>query len=261
MTRSCTPAATSAAYTISNNDFGNDPSDDLGVLTDWFYQGGKHAFMTGDDLAFSLTVSGIAARTFLTRFLGVDVASTNLRPLIGNQTMPRVEVVPGNSLNLVDDAAWYANGGCPGINDFDAVIPVGGAETFARFCNPAGEPDYPYAAAVRYTSIGDVVLLPYDLPAIVDAPDWSPPASPVPDARVVAEGDAGAVGSDLRGNSRRPRRRRLCRVGLPQPLQPAHHHHAGPAAGGRRGSDSSTTSAAAWCGRCMTARSPVVVTT
>jgi len=147
--------------------------DDLPVLTAWLAQGDKHAFMTGDDLVESLgSGSGL---TFRQTYLGVQLASGNITPLIGNQIAPRVEAVDGNSLSMPSDAAWIAGGGCPGIRDFDAVTTLAGAETLARFCNPNGVPDYPYAAAWRYTNIADVVTLPYDLAAVTNVPDWNPP--------------------------------------------------------------------------------------
>ena len=37
-------------YTLGNGDFTADPSNDIGVLSNWFQQGGKKAFLTGDDL-------------------------------------------------------------------------------------------------------------------------------------------------------------------------------------------------------------------
>ncbi len=165
-------------FTLSNGDFNGDPSRDIAVLTNWFEHGEKHAFLSGDDLVHSLTISGYAAQTFRTEYLGVDLVHTNVGPLIGNQVNPRVAVVAGNSLGMPDAAAWIASGGCPGINDFDAVTPRAGTETVARFCNPSGTPDYPFAAVWRHHDVADVIALPHDLAAMSAAPDWTPPGYP-----------------------------------------------------------------------------------
>jgi hypothetical protein len=155
-----------ATFTIANGDYGNDPSNDLGVLDAWFQQGGKQAFLTGDDLAFSLGVSGSQALAFRAQHLGIQFVNNNLRPLIENQTAPTVATVTGNSIFTTVDQ-WHAYGGCPGINDFDA-IEAGSAERLAEFLTSAGMPGYTYAAATRYVNVADVVFLPYDLSFVHD---------------------------------------------------------------------------------------------
>jgi hypothetical protein len=161
------------AYTLSNGDYANDPSRDLAVLDGWFQAGDKKAFMTGDDLAYSLTVVGGEGLDFLATYLGVTVDNNDLRPAINNQTAPRVRPTTGNSL-FTTAGDWIAYGGCPGINHFDAIHPTAGAERLARFLTPGGIPGYSYAAAVRKTDIADVVLLPYDFSVIYNPADYVP---------------------------------------------------------------------------------------
>ncbi len=155
-----------AMYALSNGEYYFDPSNDIGVLSAWFQQGGKKALLTGDDLAYSLGVSGSQALAFRTQYLGIQFVNNNLRPLIENQTAPTVVAVAGNSIFTTVDQ-WQAYGGCPGINDFDA-IEAGSAERLAEFLTSTGMPGYTFAAATRYVNVADVVLLPYDLSFVHD---------------------------------------------------------------------------------------------
>ncbi len=159
--------------TIANNDFNNDPSDDIGVLDDWFQQGDKHAFLTGDDLVYSLTTSGSAAQAFLNQHFSVQFISNNLLPYINNQTSPTVVPTGLNSIFTTPDT-WVVSGGCPGINDFDAFVPANPAVRQAEFLTPSGEPGYPYSAAQRCTNVADVVFLPYDFAFVENPPGYQP---------------------------------------------------------------------------------------
>ncbi len=209
-------------YTLGNGDGFFDFSDDIGVLTDWFEQGDKQAFMAGDDLVGSL--NGSAGTAFRLAYLGVDLVSGNIAPLIDNQTAPRVQAVAGNSISMPAEAAWVAYGGCPGLNDIDAVTPRAGAERMARFCNPSGQPDYPYAGMWRYTSSADVMALPYDLGFVVESGDWSPPDQ-VPVRAWLLGGVLFAFGHGLIPIPGRPRGRSPGRVRRhPTPSTPHQHH-------------------------------------
>ena len=148
-------------YTLGNNDPLKDPSNDIGILDNWFERGGKKAFMTGDDFPYSLTLVGGAGIDFLATYLGVNVVNRDVRPLIEGQTAPLVRPVAGNTVFTTADE-WVAFGGCLGINQFDAIETDSGAERVAQFMNPSGDPAYTYAAATRYTDIGDVIVMPYD---------------------------------------------------------------------------------------------------
>jgi hypothetical protein len=159
--------------TIANNDYGNDPSNDVGVLSNWFQQGGKKAFLTGDDLVFSLTNSGGAAQTFLNTYFSARFINNNILPLINNQTAPTVKPITGNSV-FTTPTEWIAFGGCAGINDFDAIETNGTAERLAQFMTPSGNPGYTYSAATRYTNVADVIYMPYDFMFIYNTPNYVP---------------------------------------------------------------------------------------
>ncbi len=162
-----------SVYTIANGDFASDPSNDIGVLNNWFASGDKSAFMTGDDLVFSLNNSGGGALAFAEAYLSASLVNNNLLPLINNQTAPMVRPIVGNSVFTTPDE-WVAYGGCPIVNDFDAIEANGAAERIAQFMTPSGNPGYSYAAGLRYTNVGDVILLPYDFSFIYNTPDYVP---------------------------------------------------------------------------------------
>ncbi|MBD3222876.1 T9SS type A sorting domain-containing protein [bacterium] len=163
---------------LANGDFDNDPSNDLNVVTNWFAQGDKNAFFTGDELVRGLLDAGSQGSAFVNTYLSVNYIQNSVGPLIGNQTAPLVKTIAGNSiLTTVDE--WIAYGGCLGINSFDAVEAVGNAERIAEFTDANGNPgQYTYAAGI-YNAYGpetaDVVYMPYDFFYIYNAPGWTPP--------------------------------------------------------------------------------------
>ncbi len=152
--------------TISNGDFNNDPSDDIGALQNWLADGNKGLFITGDDVASDLAWNaGVAGVGFVEDVLGVNLVSGFLRELIGNQATPLVVPVPGNPV-ITSVADWVAYGGCLGINTFDAVTIRGGATRLAEFTDTGGNPGaYSFSAATLnvYNSTNRVITLPYDL--------------------------------------------------------------------------------------------------
>lgn len=154
--------------TICNGDEDNDPSDDVGVLESWLQQGNKNMFLTGDNLAFDLWQSGTATLTFLNSRIGVNFIVPDLIPMIDSQVAPVVRAVPGNSVfQNADIQEWIAYGGCPGINELDAVEVMGATERLAEFTDPhCNSGQYPFAAATLNhdaTYNNEVVYLPYDL--------------------------------------------------------------------------------------------------
>ncbi len=159
------------SYLISNGDFNNDPSDDVDVLANWFNDGDKKAFMTGDDLINDLVSAGSTG--FVNNFISALLISDNILPLINSQTAPTVVPIAGNSV-FTTPSEWVAYGGCIGINDFDAIEATGGAERIAQFLTPAGNPGYSYAAALRYTNIADVIVMPYDFMFIYNPGNYVP---------------------------------------------------------------------------------------
>ena len=86
--------------TLANNDYNQDPSNDLGVVSAWFAQGGKKALLTGDDLVRHLSYSGTAALAFRNQYLGVTLHGDNVVPAIHDQTAPRVAADRGQQRAL-----------------------------------------------------------------------------------------------------------------------------------------------------------------
>jgi hypothetical protein len=146
---------------------------------DWIDQYSGNLLACGDDLVSYLTIAGAEADLFRTDYLGVDLIAGDVRELIGGQTAPRVvEDVGWIITPLVDE--WIAYGGCPRINDFDAIVPREGRYREAEFTDAAGNPGvYEYAAAVvDHNSPHEarhLVVLPYDLLTVFTAPGWTPP--------------------------------------------------------------------------------------
>jgi len=132
--------------TIANGDFLNDAGDDVGTLTNWLDSGDKDIFLTGDDLASDMSQAGTETLTFLENYMGVTTVTNNVRPFIGNQTTPLVEVISGNPVFGGTLQSWIAYGGCFGINTFDGVNVFGTGQRIAEFVDPNGG-DYGYAAA------------------------------------------------------------------------------------------------------------------
>ncbi len=152
-----------SAFTMNNGDFANDPSYDVDVLTQWMDNSDGKLFATGDGLAYDLSENGFS--TFMADKLGISFVTFDLRPLIDNQTAPRILPSAGQTVfNSV--SSWIAYGGCAGINEFDAVATTGNGSRIAEFADVNGTPGgYPYAAAVENvaTAGGSAIYMPYDL--------------------------------------------------------------------------------------------------
>ncbi|MBK8167286.1 MAG: hypothetical protein IPK64_15195 [bacterium] len=163
--------------TLSNGDANRDPGDDLALLGGWLDQGDRGLLLAGDDLALSLHTSGTAGRAFLESRLGVSYLGPDVRDHIGGQVAPLV-VATTASPHFSGMAPWRAYGGCPRINDFDRVAPLGGALRVAQYTAPDGvSTPYTAAAAIFNESGSDRFLfLPYDL-AYVNPAGAGTPAS------------------------------------------------------------------------------------
>ena len=150
--------------TIANGDFQNDAGDDVGTLTNWLDIGGKDIFLTGDDLASDLAQAGTATQTLLEQYMGVNVTTSDLRSLIGNQMTPTVRIIAGNPVFGGTLQTWVAYGGCFGINTFDGVNMFGSGQRIAEFVDPNGG-DYGFAAATLNVmgSGSRAVSMPVDL--------------------------------------------------------------------------------------------------
>ena len=168
--------------TIANGDYDNDAGDDVGVLTAWLGTGDKDMYLTGDDLASDLSQAGTATLTFLQDRMGLDLANSYIRPLIGGQATPVVKAVTGNGV-IVNQPSWVAYGGCAGINTFDGVTLRTGATMLAEFTDPAGNTGaYSYSAAtlMANTTLNNrVISMPYDFMFIYDDPGAAKAPAPL----------------------------------------------------------------------------------
>jgi hypothetical protein len=135
--------------TLSNGDYASDAGNDLGLMNEWFAQNGRDLFMTGDDIASSLSNSGSVALSFLEEKIGLTFNDSDVRDNIAGQTAPLVVKTDGDANPVFTTCDnWVAYGGCFGINDFDAVVPTGSAVRLAEFTDPGGvSSPYTYAAA------------------------------------------------------------------------------------------------------------------
>ncbi|MCB1185197.1 hypothetical protein KDM41_17390 [bacterium] len=155
-------------YTADDLDENTLTDADIAALQTWLAAGNRHLLVCGDDLVASLSGTSAAAATFRDDFMGVDLVTDDLRPLLGGQVAPLVLPLDGNAVfqNVAD---WYAYGSCPTIRRFDAVTPRAGALRLAEFTDPSGTPGlFAYSAATLNVD-GDgnqIVSLPYDLSRI-----------------------------------------------------------------------------------------------
>ncbi|HOX25481.1 MAG TPA: FlgD immunoglobulin-like domain containing protein [Candidatus Krumholzibacteria bacterium] len=168
-----------ALSVLGNGDFYDDPSNDLAVLTQWFGQGGKRAFLTGDHLVSALLDAGAQGAAFVSTYLDVSYHGPDVSTFIGNQVSPRVASIAGNGV-ISSVPVWIAYGGCPSRSAFDAITGAGSAVRLAEFTGPDGQPGvYPFAAAVYACHAAEdaqVVLMPVDFRYLLNAPGWTPPA-------------------------------------------------------------------------------------
>ena len=167
------------SYTLSNGDFGGDPSNDIQVISNWFANGDKNAFMTGDNLVEDLLNAGASGQAFVITYFNVNYVDNSIQNLIGNQITPTVAAINGNGV-IVRVPEWKCNAGCPLFRDIDAIEANAGTIRLAEFTDPGGSPGfYNYAAAsyhINATENARVVLMPYAFMANGNTPDWTPPA-------------------------------------------------------------------------------------
>lgn len=149
-------------YTISNGDYTRDSGQDTQLLLDWFFNDSVDAFFCGNQLIKDLVNTGVMNEAFVDTIMNLTIHANSIRPLIGDQTAPRVLPVPGNSV-FNSNTDWIAYGSCPGNSQFTAVEAGNGAELLARFTNPAGSADYIYSAATLNHSGDDrIITMPFD---------------------------------------------------------------------------------------------------
>ncbi len=155
--------------TLSNGDYTGDAGNDVGLLNSWFALGGRDLFMSGDDLANGLYLSGTVTRTFLETKMGLTFNDGDVRDNIGGQTAAKVVTIAGNPV-LTTVGSWIAYGGCFGINDFDNVVTFGSAQRLAQFTAAGGvSTPYTYAAAtLNIDGTNRVVSMDHDLLYVID---------------------------------------------------------------------------------------------
>jgi hypothetical protein len=154
--------------TLSNGDSRHDPGNDLALLDSWLALGGRNLLAAGDDLAGSLAASGSAGSTFLSDRLRVRYVDADVRDDLGGQVVPAVLPEPGNPV-FEPLTTWFADGGCPKLEDFDHIEARGGAVNLARFA-AAGSPPAPStcsAAVLAAAGTNRVITLAADLARLV----------------------------------------------------------------------------------------------
>ena len=192
-----------SVMTLANGDAEADAhGDDITLLDDWLLQGGKDLFLTGDDLVYDLTQNvGASGADFVNDWIKVDYVSSDLRPLINNQTTPIVRAIDDNSVFL-DGEEWVAYGGCFSVNTFDAVTltPGGGGEKLAEFLSPEGATEaYGYSAATLYNDVANsarVISMPYDFMYIYTSTSADKAPAALPMRATVLERVLGYFGID-----------------------------------------------------------------
>ncbi len=139
-------------HTLSNGDFDLDPSNDIALLDQWLNQGNKNLLLTGDHLADDLWRSPAGA-AFAVNWVGIDLVSHDVTPLVQGQTSPLAVAMPGNP--VFDECFqwrafrhWTADLESAENYTFDAVTARIGTQVLMEYYDPACQDGrYPYAAA------------------------------------------------------------------------------------------------------------------
>lgn len=157
-----------------------DPGNDIGTVDGWLQRGGKNFFGTGDDWVLGLNSMGAAGSAFINTWLSCSFIQTDVRPLIGNQTSPRVLPIAGNAVGL--NFPFVAYGGCFIINRFDAITANAPATRILEFANPAGAGGAYAQAAGVYNNVAaytaKLIYFPFDLMYVIDPADAAPQPLP-----------------------------------------------------------------------------------
>jgi len=124
-----------------SEDGANDKSDDIGLLQQWHdLPGTRNMAYFGDNIASALSTSSAEGIAYLVDPMGVSFADDDVRDVIGGQVAPRV--VP-NAQGIYANyfyTDYVVYGGCPGINRFDQIAPVAGADAAHLFTDVSGVP-------------------------------------------------------------------------------------------------------------------------
>lgn len=178
-------------YPFANGDFDTDPSPDIQVVTGWLGFGGKDMLIVGHHFVSGMLGVGPDGAAFLDTYLPVTYLQDTVGPLIDGQASPTIRPIDDNGI-LATVHRWVAfSGQWPA--PFDALEAAGSSSRLAEFLSRDDAPGaYPYAAAIHHhheADDADVILLPYDLSVIRNAPGWTPPGGQSIPARAWVLGD------------------------------------------------------------------------
>ncbi|RKZ18403.1 hypothetical protein DRQ53_00685 [bacterium] len=113
-----------------------DKTDDIELLEQWrALPGDRHVAYFGDYIATSLAGGTVAALAYLQNAMGADYQDITLRDDVGGQTAP-IFSPTGNA--PIFSGNYVAYGGCLGINEFDAIVPLGNGVAGHEFLTPDG---------------------------------------------------------------------------------------------------------------------------
>ncbi len=158
--------------TLSNGDYENDAGNDIGLLTSWIEGGDRNILLTGNNLAFDLSQSGVEGANLLANWIGVSFDARNVAQLTYQAGNPWIQTLGSNPV-FTSMTIWRAYG-CNLCSQMpDAVTATGSGVALAEYLDPWGNPGaYSYAAG-SLNEIGPspytrkVIYLPYDLKNIL----------------------------------------------------------------------------------------------
>jgi FlgD Ig-like domain len=134
---------------------GNDKGADVLALTQWHaLSGDRYAVYFGDDLCTFLSGAGSETNIYLSTIMSVDYQDNDVRDDLGGQAVSLVQ--SSGAAGGVFAQSFVGFGGCLGINQFDSILPLGGAVRSHEFMsNATGLPLAP-AASVWHARLQDV---------------------------------------------------------------------------------------------------------
>jgi len=171
---------TTILYAAGNGSPGITDADASELVT-WLGSGNRNLLLAGGHLASHLSVSGASAQSLVDVWASVSVQSSELRPLVSNQSAVGAVSIAGNGVFGAMD--WVVYGSCASPASFDALVPFGAAVRLAEFTDPQGNGGaYPLAAITLHEDAGSgsqVVLMPASLGSIRTSTQASRAAIPV----------------------------------------------------------------------------------
>ena len=98
----------------------------------WLDLGGKNLLLSGNHLASDLVNSGSEGARFLMDYMGLDLASSNLKEEIQNQSSPTVLVAEAGTGIFSAIRRWAYNITAKYTQGLDAVVPIRGLRAARR---------------------------------------------------------------------------------------------------------------------------------